>query len=70
MYALRRFSKLLKRSFYEALTAYQTSDEHRGHTNHHMSKRVKVRQKVSKRLKARQMCVDDNEHVISKKPPL
>ena len=31
--------------------------------------RVKVRQNVSKRLKARQMCVDD-ENAISKKPPL
>ena len=30
---------------------------------------VKVRQNVSKRLKARQMCVDD-ENAISKKPPL
>ena len=34
--------------------------------------RVKVRQNVSKRLKARQMCVDDEnaENAISKKPPL
>ena len=44
-------------------------DERWGHKNHHVSYRVKVRQNVSKRLKARQMCVDD-ENTISKKPPL
>ena len=45
--------------------------EERGHKNHRMSLRVKVRQTLSKRLKARQMCVDDDdENVISKKPPL
>ena len=42
--------------------------ERRGHTNYHVSWRVKVRQNVSNRLKARQMCVDTN--AISKKPPL
>ena len=46
-------------------------DERRGHKNYLMSKRVKVRQNVSKRLKAKQMCVDDDdENAISKKPPL
>ena len=35
----------------------------------HVSERVKVRQNVSKHLKARQVCVDD-ENAISKKPPL
>ena len=59
MYALRRqiadLSKRLK-------------DERREHTNHHASYRVKMRQNVSNRLKARQMCVDTN--AISKKPPL
>ena len=45
--------------------------EERGHKNHRMSLRVKVRQTLSKRLKARQMCVDDDdENAISKKPPL
>ena len=37
-------------------------------------RRVKVKQNVSKRLKARQMCVDDDddddENAISKKPAL
>ena len=46
-------------------------DERGGHKNHHMmSYHIKVRQNVSKRLKARQMCVDDDENAISKKPPL
>ena len=45
--------------------------EERGHKNHRVSLRVKVRQNLSKRLKARQMCVDDDdENAISKKPPL
>ena len=35
-----------------------------------MSQRVKVRQNVRKCLKAREMCVDDDENAISKKPPL
>ena len=49
----------------------QTLDERRGHTNHQVSYRVKVRQNVSKRLKARQICVDDDdEDVISKKTSL
>ena len=34
--------------------------ERRGQTNHHVSEYVKVRQNVSKSLKARQMCVDTN----------
>ena len=43
----------------------------RGHKNHRVSLRVKVRQNLSKRLKARQMCVDDDdENAISKKLPL
>ena len=33
----------------------------RGHKNHGMSLRVKVRQNLSKRLKARQMSVDDDD---------
>ena len=33
----------------------------RGRTNHHVSWFVKVRQNVSKRLKARQICVDDDD---------
>ena len=33
----------------------------RGHTNHHVSWFVKVRQNVSKHLKARQICVDDDD---------
>ena len=50
----------------------QTKDERRGHTNHQVSLRVKVRQNVSKRLKARQICVDDDndEDAIWKKSPL
>ena len=45
--------------------------EERGHKNHRVSLRVKVRQNLSKRLKARQMCVDDDdENAISKKLPL
>ena len=59
MYTLRRqiadLSKCLK-------------DERQEHTNPYASKRVKMRQNVSNRLKARQMCVDPN--AISKKPPL
>ena len=39
-------------------------DERRGHTNQHASWCIKVRQNVSKRLKARQMCV--NANAISK----
>ena len=57
---------------------YQTSAnlckmnaEERGHKNHRVSLRVKVRQNLSKRLKARQMCVDDDdENAISKKASL
>ena len=46
-------------------------DEHRGHKNYHMSYRVKVRQNVSQRPKARQMCVDDDdENAISENPAL
>ena len=46
-------------------------DERRGHKSHHMSWRVKVRQNLGKRLKARQMCVDDDgRHCNLKKPPL
>ena len=51
-------------------TEYQTSAERRGHTKHPVKYRVKVRQNVSKHFKVRQMCVDDNENAISKKPPL
>ena len=57
---------------------YQTSAnlckmnaKERGHKNHRMSLRVKVRQNLSKRPKARQISVDDDdENSISKKPPL
>ena len=46
-------------------------DERWGDTNHQVGYRVKERQNVSKRLKARQMCVDDDdEDAISKRPPL
>ena len=45
-------------------------DERRGHKNHHMSQRVKVRQNLSKRLKARQMCVDDERKCNLKKNSL
>ena len=73
MYALQRFSKLFKRwPLYEdriSDLSKPLKDERWGHKNHHVSYRVKVRQNVSKRLKARQMCVDD-ENTISKKPPL
>ena len=73
MYALRGFSKPFKRwTLYVDRISDLTKplkDERRGHKNHHMSWRVKVSQNVSKRLKARQMCVDD-ENAISKKPPL
>ena len=51
------------------LSIERLKDERQGQTNHQMSLRVQVRQNVSKRLKARQMCVDD-EYAISKKPPL
>ena len=60
-----------------AKAEYQTSAnlckmnaKERGHKNHRMSLRVKVRQNLSKRPNARQMCVDDDENAISKKPPL
>ena len=61
-----------------AKAEYQTSAnlckmnaEERGHKNHRVSLRVKVRQNLSKRLKARQMCVDDDdENAVSKKLPL
>ena len=43
-------------------------NERRGHSNHHVSQHVKVRQNVSNRLKARQMCVDTN--AISEKNSL
>ena len=59
MYALRRFSTLLKDEDRIADLRKRLKDERRGHTNHHVSWRVKVRQNVSKRLKARQMSVDD-----------
>ena len=63
MYALRS-------TLYEVSDlSKRLKDERRGHTNHPVSLRVKVMQNVSKRLKARQMCVDD-EDAISKKPPL
>ena len=64
MTALRSFDKISDLS-------KPLKDERRGHQNYHMSKRVKVMQNVSKRLKARQMCVDDDdENAISKKTPL
>ena len=44
-------------------------DERLTKTEYQTSANLKVRQNVSKRLKARQMCVDD-ENAISKKPPL
>ena len=52
----------------EICTLYEDKQLRRGHTNYHVSQRVKVRQSVSNRLKARRMCVDTN--AISKKPPL
>ena len=51
-------------------TETQTSAERRGHKKHYVKWRVKVRQNVSKHFKVRQMCVDDDENAISKKPPL
>ena len=51
MNALRRISDLSK----------PLKDERPGHKNHHISSRVKVGQNLSKHLKARQMCVDDDE---------
>ena len=59
MYALQRqLADLRKR----------LKNERRGHSNHQVSQHVKVRQNVSNRLKARQMCVDTN--AISEKTSL
>ena len=45
-------------------------DERLEHTNHHLSWRIKVRQNISKRLKARQMRVnDDDECNLAKNLP-
>ena len=49
-------------------SAKRWTDERRGPTNRHVRWFVKVRQNVTKRLKARQKCVDEN--AISKKLPL
>ena len=63
-----RFTKI--QYTFERWTIYEDSiadlskplkDERRGHTNHRVKWRVKVRQNVSKRLKARQICVDDDD---------
>ena len=50
-------------------SAKRWTDERRGPTNIHVRYFVKVRQNVTKRLKARQKCVDD-ENAISKNLPL
>ena len=47
MYALQRQIEDLRK---------RLKNERRGHSNHHVSSHVKVRQNVSNRLKARQMC--------------
>ena len=50
-------------------SAKRWTDERRGPTNRHVRYFVKVRQNVTKRLKARKKCVDD-ENAISKNLPL
>ena len=70
MNALRRFSTLLKDERFTK-TSLRRQNSSRGHTNHYLSSRVKMRQNESKRLKARQMCVaTTTTNATSKKPPL
>ena len=72
MYALRRFSTLLKTIYEDRIADRSKRLKHGrgGHRNHHVNERVKVRQNVSKRLKARQMCVDDDDECNLEKTSL